>query len=441
MGATTITTDKETDSSLLFLSVIPLVDAWLNSNGLKRLACCSRALALNRKYLFCPILPLYGAPERRYRRRLHGFGCSKLGLYASHDRPGYELIGHHIWEFLDNDDHVALARADPIFSQYASLRLSAYCDRHTLLQLRQKRPPIEEVPPLCPQRANACGAALLSFDFVYGDLARWLGHEYTNSHRKWEPYEQQVEEYRDLPSIPDHPPLDCDRLLAVHRDGVPLQGKFECKRDDLLRRLQYDNHPQLKAALPDVREAFAKEEASSYHIHFPRFLARFIFGLFLCPISWVVQKGKGRIIIDGSTKLAVEDTGAPNSHIPKCSTPGAEDECPKVYYGDALPRLLKQIWNLRIEYPREDLLLHSDDINAAFRRGTYHCDVAIVFTYVFMEYLLIPIGMIFGARNSPSWFDIMAEWRSHLGTTKDYSNAKYEIVDLVQLVPEPTPAE
>jgi hypothetical protein len=51
-----------------------------------------------------------------------------------------------------------------------------------------------------------------------------------------------------------------------------------------------------------------------------------------------------------------------------------------ILYGDALPRLLQQIWNLplllqpiwnlRIEYPKEDILMHSDDINAAFRRGT-----------------------------------------------------------------------
>jgi hypothetical protein len=211
-----INTHKEDNLYPLFLSIIPLVDTWLSADDVKRLACCSRDLAFERKYLSHPILPLYAVPTHRYRRRLHGFGHSKIGLSASHDRPGYELISHHIWEFLDNDDRVALAQFDPIFSQYADLRLSAYTDRHSLLQLRHKRPPIDDVPPLCPHRANACGAALLSFDFIYGDLARWLGHEYTNSHRKWDKYEQQVEEYRHIPSVPNHPPLDCDRLLAIH---------------------------------------------------------------------------------------------------------------------------------------------------------------------------------------------------------------------------------
>ena len=423
--------------SSLLLSVAPLVDSWLQPSDRMHLNCCSKHFAQDRKYLFWPILPLHGNPGTKHHRRLHGFGRSKTGLSTAHDQPGYELISHHIWEFLDNDDHVALTRADPILSQYADLRLSAFQNRHQMLQLRHPRPPIDDIPPLCPKRAQTCGAALLSFDFVYGDFARWLGGEYTNSHRDWTAYEQQVEEYRHQQSIPGHPPLDCDRLLAIHQDGVPLQGQFECKREDLLARLKYDNHPQLKTAIDDVRAAFTKEEASSYHIHFPKFLARFIFGLFLCPISWLIQKGKGRLIIDASTKLSDNDTGAPNSYIPKCGTPGKEDECPPVYYGDALKRHLKQVYNLRIEYPDEDLLQHTDDINAAFRRGTYHCDMAIVFAYVFMEFLLIPVGMIFGARNSPSWWDILAEWRSHLGTTKDYSTASFPIVDNVQLIPEP----
>jgi hypothetical protein len=58
-----------------------------------------------------------------------------------------------------------------------------------------------------------------------------------------------------------------------------------------------------------------------------------------------------------------------------------------------------------------------------------------------MEFLIIPVGMIFGACNAPSWWDIMANWHSHLGTTKDYSNEQHDIIDQVQLVPDLTNAE
>jgi hypothetical protein len=120
------------------------------------------------------------------------------------------------------------------------------------------------------------------------------------------------------------------------REGILLQGKFECKQDDLLHCLEYDNHPPLQKVMSDVCQAFAKEEAASYHIHLPCFIAHFIYGLFLCPISWVIRKGKGRLVINASTMLTPDDTSAPNSYIPKAGMPGAEDECPPVYFGDAL---------------------------------------------------------------------------------------------------------
>jgi hypothetical protein len=74
--------------------------------------------------------------------------------------------------------------------------------------------------------------------------------------------------------------------------------------------------------MSNVCQAFAKEEAASYHIHLPRFIAHFIYGLFLCPISWVIRKGKGQLVIDASTMLTPDDTGAPNSYIPKAGMPG-----------------------------------------------------------------------------------------------------------------------
>jgi hypothetical protein len=425
-----------------FFSVLSLCDPFLTANDKAKVTCVASGLAPNdRDYLLYPSDPPT-LPRQMYRRRAIGFGRAKIGLYTSHDSPGLELMVHHAWKFLSNDDRATLARADIfLFSEYASLRHYAFTHRSAILQLRAPRPPIDAVQPLCPTRSRQAGAALLLFDFNMGDFLRWMGGEYTNSHRDLSHYEAQVAQYAQIPSIPGHPPLDCDRLLAIQREGVPLQGRFNCTRQDTLHRLQYDNHPPLKTYYNEVRSAFAKEEASSYHMHFPRFIAHFLYGLFICPISWVIKKGKGRLVIDGSTPLKPNDTGAPNTYIPRCGTPGKEDECPPVYYGNAMQRHLKWVWNLRIDHPHEDLLQHTDDINAAFRRGTYHCDINIAFAYVFAEFLLIPIGMIFGARNSPSWFDIMAEWRSHLGTTKDYSNLSYPISDQVQLVPDLTADE
>ena len=84
---------------------------------------------------------------------MHGFGCAKVGLSTSHDRPGYEIIVHHLWEFIDNDDRAILVQSDNIFFEYAQLCLSAYQNRHAILQLQQRRPSLDDIPPLCCQRA------------------------------------------------------------------------------------------------------------------------------------------------------------------------------------------------------------------------------------------------------------------------------------------------
>jgi hypothetical protein len=99
------------------------------------------------------------------------------------------------------------------------------------------------------------------------------------------------------------------------------------------------------------------------------------------------------------------------------------------------------LWNLRITNPREDILQHTDDIEAAFHRIHYHPDMAVCYAYIFEEFLVIPIGMIFGAGDSPSWFGTMAERRTNMGATRDYRSAHLSVADSVRLPPPPTEAE
>ena len=284
--------------------------------------------------------------------------------------------------------------------------------------------------------------ALLRADFDYGDMIRWMGGEYTGAHRDWSSFDKLVADYRDAPGLSSSPPIDPDRVLRSVHEGVPLAGTFSSKRSDFLLRLRCDNHPPLQAVLSDVRAAFGKEEAMSYHLHFPRWVANFIPGLMLSPISWVVRKDKGRLVIDGSSSIHPNgDTGAPNSCIPKPSAPDTDpDQCPPVHFGDALDRHLHHVYNMRIRYPNQDLYQHTDDINAAFRRCLYHPDLAPAFSHVFMELLIIPVGMIFGSRSSPSFWDLIANWRTHLGTTKDCSACHFDIADKVTLEPPSEPA-
>jgi hypothetical protein len=48
-----------------------------------------------------------------------------------------------------------------------------------------------------------------------------------------------------------------------------MAGHYFCKFDDVQKREAYNNHPSIKAALPQVCEKFRKEESRSYQIALP----------------------------------------------------------------------------------------------------------------------------------------------------------------------------
>jgi hypothetical protein len=139
------------------------------------------------------------------------------------------------------------------------------------------------------------------------------------------------------------------RGKAIFTQGVPLQGHFECLQADIALRDRYNNHPGVRLNAEKVEAKFAKEEEKSFHLHFPHFLLLyFIPGLLINPLQWEVDKGKGRICVDGTNgPTGPSTTGSCNTHIPKPSLDNP-DECPPVYYSTALEQYYIMIWRLRI---------------------------------------------------------------------------------------------
>ena len=112
-----------------------------------------------------------------------------------------------------------------------------------------------------------------------------------------------------------------------------------------------------------MEEKFAKEEWKAYHIHYVRFVYKFIPGLVINPIQWVFDKGKGRICIDCSN--GPDTLSSVNTHIP-APKHGIELECPPVHYQFAVKRFLRHVLRMQITSPNAPILVHADDIEAAF---------------------------------------------------------------------------
>ena len=238
--------------------------------------------------------------------------------------------------------------------------------------------------------------------------------------------------------------------MRLATEGVPLAGHFECSFAAVKQSERHDNASLTPEAIAHVQKQFTKEEKLSYHILFPRFIWAFSPGLFLALITWVAPKGRpgndGRLCIDPLTILDIEgdaagtpDDGAANVQLPRTGAEDKEDENPPVYYGTAFLRFLIWIYNLRVGHPAEDICLLADDITAEFRRILYHPDMAILWATLFQEFLVIPCGMIFGSRNSPSFYMIPGELRGHVASASDFGPITTDLSESKLLATPPSP--
>jgi hypothetical protein len=348
------------------------------------------------------------------------------------------------WDYLTPSDRYHVALQSPPFEAYARLRRSTITV--SIYSLKESRPPPDSFIGLQKARAWQMAVALMRFDFDLGDLIRWLEGEYTNSHRDWQTLSDTMNAVRSIDPPAGYPRIDYEWTFRACTEGVPLSGHYQCSFESVRSRNRYDNHPNIQEVRDEIRTKLAKEEAQSFYIAFPCFIWHFILGIHLAPLVWNVRKGKGRLCADPSNTISRDDDGAANTNIPSPGTPDREDECPSIYYAMALHRHLTHIWNLRITDPRRDILQFVDDIQAAFHRILYHPEGMKAFCSVFCEFLLVPIGTIFGGRNSPSFFCLFSETRSHVASNgvfrpNDDPENLSALARQVRLVPAPTERE
>ena len=106
-----------------------------------------------------------------------------------------------------------------------------------------------------------------------------------------------------------------------------------------------------------------------------------------------------------------------------------------------LNRFLEWIWNLCIARPSEDILGHVDDISTAYHHILYHPVIGIMYAQVFIEFLMIPVGHIFGRWSSPSWYMLPGELHAHMASVTDFGSATARLADQVKVPPPLTEKE
>jgi hypothetical protein len=133
------------------------------------------------------------------------------------------------------------------------------------------------------------GAALLRFNFIHGDLFRWLGGEYTNAFRDWEEAFEVVDSVRHHPVPPGYPPLDFDCAYQACNEGIPLAGIFECSMSSTWNHERYDNHSTLAPEYDAVRKTQSQGEKQFLY---PSTLLPLLFPFRPPPLPALVQLEK-----------------------------------------------------------------------------------------------------------------------------------------------------
>ena len=247
-------------------------------------------------------------------------------------------------------------------------------------------------------------ACLFHFDLSVANVMRYVGKNYTGAYRD---VEASVEKMRGL--------VDDDLLAHYARVmtfGAPSHFVAETTRANTLLHWRKNNHPSIMQDLDKTIKAMNKLEQHKFVIVLRSWIARFVPHIFFTPHHILKKAGKkDRLICDSSRRFT--PTSVPINMMTS-TRDGAELNCD---YGRVLSRILIRIWNLRITYPRRDIILHANDVKSCFRQIKHHPDVMGAFSYIIAKTLYLSCGLTMGSDFSPAVWEICRRLAEQLATS------------------------
>ena len=352
-----------------------------------------------------------------------------------------ELLFHFTWSWMSHDDTVCLCMAFPVMSCYGKCRHQALS--LSKLDIKNLTTTLDfSLSPRSPDddRVETLGKLAILCDFDIGILIRSLNKNYTGDWTDFDAVEDLIQEMETVPHVPGLPVQEFDQVRNTIHHGFPFKKEFSCPLRDVRLRNLYDNHTSIDDHEPLLLEKLAEDVQKSFALAFPRWIFRFIYGLHLNSMGINIREVNGklkyRLLNDPSTLvLGPSDEGALNDQLNKRDT----SEVPTVFIGNCNDRIWTRIYNLRVANPTLRIIIYKDDLVKAFRRIRYHPDIANAYAYVFRNYLVVPIGAIFGGRDSPGYFCMVSELRSLASThLSSLANASHPISDSVQFTALPS---
>jgi hypothetical protein len=181
-----------------------------------------------------------------------------------------------------------------------------------------------------------------------------------------------------------------------------------------------------------VRKTINKEDRYSHLIPMDPVLCRLSPYLRHTSQGIILKEGKNpRVVWDGSTKRMPMDTV-----LNEITSVADEAE---ITFGDTKMLFYTDIYNIRISYPKDPILLALADVKACFRFGRIHPDLTGAFGFCADQYYCLATAMVFGSNTSAtSWEPFrrsIEALSNHYMNRPDLVVKHRRLLDMVQWAP------
>lgn len=281
---------------------------------------------------------------------------------------------------------------------------------------------------LSQERRAMTTACLLHYNLDIPTVVRFLGGPHVAS-------------LRDVPHIlrtvkPILNPTLFQSLARILTTGTPAYCVAHSSEANYTAYRDYGNHRMLPPQKDKLRLSLLKEETRGFLFLAHNILSRFVYNCHITPYGVVVKPGKkDRPFSDASFHPEVDSMGI-NDWTSK------NDELPVIFPASETA-YFRELYNLRITYPRDELVQGDDDVQGAFKHLRISPNLVGMHAFLFDSNLGFNTSQIFGGETCPLNWEIMARCRQqlaqHLFQTPDIVARAAPYLPPLEFTPPPSP--
>ncbi|KAG7368827.1 hypothetical protein IV203_031570 [Nitzschia inconspicua] len=297
--------------------------------------------------------------------------------------------------FLDTTSTTALRDACPLYRLYEEL-VQEFSPFDTSLA-RGYRPYVgfRDETEINQSRVRHVSAALIQCGMNISRLVRWIGGPHLATHRDVPRILSTLQRSVDPDTL-----NDLERVFTV---GSPRICQASSTEANFLSFFRYGNHASARNNPDKLMQVFVKDAKRGFTLVVDDRLLPFIRDTHLTPIGIVDLENPWK-----NDRPVFDSTFRPEPWCFAINDWTDKHNEPTLQFPGSFRRLLVWIWNLRISYPHEPILIGDNDICGAFRLVKFNPDVVPMHGYRVGPYLGFATGQTFGDNVSAANFEVCA---------------------------------